>query len=121
LIQSVVAFRIHYTDETIKESGIDFVSDWKNLVGRFQNDDVLVVRLYNNNNTGRMMQGVDYYFLYEDENGNPLFGQSRYGEIDTEEKIRQNYKNPVIINGRWTTDKIMDRVAYVAIRNESPV
>lgn len=67
-------------------------------------DGVLVIMLYFDNKTRRIMDGSSWYFRVKDKSGGFIYGEND----DSPEENRKRYGESISLKrGKWTTEKIM--------------
>jgi len=93
----VIGWRAWYADGS-KYDSASIV--WEDLPG----DGVLVIMLYFDNKTRRIMDGSSCYFRARHESGEFIYGEND----DSLEENRKRYGESILLKrGKWTTEKFM--------------
>lgn len=97
-MKEAIGWRAWYTGGRVFSSN---ETAWRDL----PDDGVLVVRVYLNDKTSRLMSGADYYFKTVDESGEqPIYGQGVFNPQETMQELAARYPGVAVKRGRWTTD-----------------
>lgn len=93
----VIGWRAWYADGSKYDSA---AIQWKDL----PDDGVLVIMLYFDNKTRRIMDGSSCYFRTRHESGEFIYGEND----DSPEENRKRYGESISLKkGKWTTEKFM--------------
>ena len=93
----VVGWRAWYTDGSKYDSA---TTRWNDL----PDDGVVVIVLYFDNKTRRIMDGSDWYFRAKHESGDFVYGENN----DPSEENKKRYGEDISLKrGQWTTEKVM--------------
>lgn len=104
----VVGWRAWYTDGS-KYNSKD--TKWKDL----PDDGVVVIVLYFDNKTRRIMDGSDWYFRAKHESGDFIYGENN----DSPEENKKRYGEDISLKrGKWTAEKIMYGLQKEAMATE---
>ena len=93
----VIGWRAWYADDS-KYNSKD--TKWNDL----PDDGVIVIVLYFDNKTRRIMDGSDWYFRARHKSGDFIYGENN----DSPEENKKRYgENISLKRAKWTTEKIM--------------
>ena len=93
----VIGWRVWYADGSKYDSAS---TRWENLPG----DGVLVIMLYFDNKTRRIMDGSDWFFRVRHESGEFIYGENN----DSLEENQKRYGESISLKrGQWTTENFM--------------
>jgi len=93
----VIGWQAWYADGSKYDSA---TTKWTDL----PDDGVLIIMLYFDNKTRRIMDGSDWYFRAKHESGEFIYGENN----DPPEENRKRYGKSVLLKrAKWTTEKIM--------------
>ena len=93
----VIGWRAWYADGSKYDSAS---TRWEGL----PDDGVIVVMLYFDNKTRRIMDGSDWYFRAKHESGDFIYGENN----DSPEENQKRYGESISLKrGKYTTEKIM--------------
>lgn len=93
----VIGWRAWYADGSKYDS---VTIEWEDL----PNDGVIVVVLYFDNKTRRIMDGSSWYFRARHESGDFIYGEN---DGSPEENKKRYGESILLKRGKWTTEKIM--------------
>lgn len=94
----VIGWRGWYADGSKYDSG---TTKWRDLPA----DGVLVIMLYFDNKTRRIMDGSSWYFRAKHKSGEFIYGEND----DSPEENRKRYGKSISLKrGQWTIEKFME-------------
>lgn len=104
----VIGWRVWYGDDSKYDSKN---TRWEDL----PDDGVVVVMLYFDNKTRRIMDGSDWYFRAKHKSGDFIYGENS----DSPEENRKRYGKGISLKrGQWTTEKIMYALQEEAMKTK---